>query len=52
MPVRSRHSSASAQGQGAAPESASRRLERSAAGSAGESSSRRNMVATAGKTVT
>ena len=50
--MRRRHSSAISQGQGAAPDTASLRLERSAAGSAGESSSRRNMVATAGNTVT
>ncbi len=50
-PVRSRHSRASVQGQGAAPETARRRLERSVAPRAGDSRMRWNIVATPGKTV-
>ena len=51
-PVRARHSSASSQGQGAAPDTAKRRLATSSRVKPGVSRSRRNIVATPGKTVT
>src|ERR1044072_5399122 len=50
--VFSRHSTASSHGQGAAPETARRKLEKSLSANTGVLSNRRKIVATAGKTVT